>query len=447
MGNEISRREFVKKSTISTAGLAMGLSAFSAKSYSNIIGANDRLNVGVVGCGRRVNAYAEAIGKKNNNVEIVYFCDVKKSQLDSAAKKYSKFIDCNPKRETDLRNVIADPKVDAIFNATPDHWHTHCVIMAIASGKHVYVEKPLSHNMYENDLLVAAQKKYDKIIQIGTQQRSSDYTQEIIKDIHNGIIGTSYEAVAWYSNDRGEVPVQKKAPVPEDLDWDLFQGPAPRREYTEETWDYNWHWYGWDYGTAETGNNGTHEFDVARWALRVNYPIRVDVDGQKRHFVDDGWEMYDTMDATFKYAGNKTIKWDGKSRNRYYTYGSGRGTIIYGTDGSVFVNRDGYKLFDRSGKIIRERQSNTQEAGTALGGGGSMSTAHVENFFNAVRGKSKLTAPLNDGVITMAMVHYSNIAYRIGKGFDIDDATGRMYDRDAMNLWSRTYEKGWELTI
>ncbi len=234
--------------------------------------------------------------------------------------------------------------------------------------------------------------------------------------------------------------------MPEGLDWDLFQGPAPRREYTEETWNYNWHWYGWAYGTAETGNNATHELDVARWALGVDYPKRVDVLANKRHFVDDGWEMYDTMDATFKFPGNKVIQWDGKSRNACQTYGADRGTIVYATEGSLFINRDGYKLFDRSGKLIKSSESATKEAGTALGGGGDMSTAHVVNFFDAVRGKAELTAPIADGAITMAMVHYSNIAYRIGKGFDVDDKTGRMFDRKAMKLWGRDYEPGWEPT-
>jgi predicted dehydrogenase len=176
----------------------------------------------------------------------------------------------------------------------------------------------------------------------------------------------------------------------------------------------------------------------------VQYPIRVDVDGHKRHFVDDGWEMYDTMDATFKFTGNKTIQWDGKSRNKYLTYGASRGTIIYGTEGSVFVNRNEYKLFDRSGNVIRDSQSKSKEAGTALGGGGGMSTAHVENFFQAIREEAKLTAPLSEGIVTMAMVHSSNIAYRIGKSIEIDDVTGKIYDRDAMKLWARTYEPGWE---
>ena len=374
----------------------------------------------------------------------MYLCDVMEKQRTAGLQKFSEHISYKPKLENDIRNVIADPKVDVLINATPDHWHAPGTIMAVKGGKHVYVEKPASHNMHENELIVEAAKKYDKVVQMGVQQRSSEHTLEIIKEIHNGVIGTPYKAVAFYSSARGEVPHQKKTAVPQGLDWELFQGPAPRRDYTEETWDYNWHWYGWDYGTAESGNNGTHELDVARWALQVNFPQHAQVEAEKRHFVNDGWEMYDTMEATYKFAGDKIIQWDGKSRNGYNTYGYDRGTVIYGSEGSVFVNRSMYKLFDRSGKLIKDSKSTSNEAGTDLGGGGDMSTAHVINFLDTVRGKAQLNAPIADGSITMALVHYSNIAYRIGKGFNIDENTGRMFDRDAMKLWSRDYENGWE---
>ena len=440
-----TRRSFLKQA----AGASVAVSAMSssAASYARIIGANDRLGVGVVGLGRRLKAYIPPIASADNNVELIYLCDVMKSQRDKAAVSFSEHMSHKAKLENDIRKVIDDRKVDVILNATPDHWHAPGAIMAMKGGKHVYVEKPATHNMREDELIVAAQKKYGKVVQMGTQQRSSEHTIEVIKAIHDGAIGTPYKAVAWYSNGRGEVPVQKKVPVREGLDWDLFQGPAPRREYTEETWDYNWHWYGWDYGTAESGNNGTHELDVARWALQVDYPIRADVLADKRHFEGDGWEMYDTMEATFRFKGNKVIQWDGKSRNGVQTYGAGRGTLIYGTDGSVFVDRNQYKVYDRKGELVKSFDSASQEAGTALGGGGDMSTRHVVNFFDAVRGKAELTAPIDDGVVTMAMVHYCNIAYRIGKGFEVDDKTGRMFDRDAMKLWGREYEPGWEPTI
>jgi predicted dehydrogenase len=292
--------------------------------------------------------------------------------------------------------------------------------------------------------LVQAAKKYDKIVQMGNQQRSSEHTIKIIADIHNGVIGTPYKAVAFYTNSRAEVPMQKAVPVPEGLDWELWQGPATRREYTHDTWDYNWHWYGWNYGTAEAGNNATHELDIARWALGVDYPTYAEVEGDKRHFLNDGWEMYDTMLATFKFKDNKIIQWDGKSRNGYDTYGAGRGTIIYGSEGAVFVDRTSYKLTDRTGKVIENFDSGNNEAGTALGGGGDITTDHMINFFNTIRGKDKLNAPIDDANISMALVHYANIAYRIGKSFSIDENTGRIYDREAMQLWGRTYAEGWE---
>lgn len=443
-----TRREFIKKTALGVAGMTLGSTMnMSARSYANIIGANDRLNVAIIGLGRRLSAYYEPIALKEANVQLLYLCDVMEKQRVRAMQSFSKHIDYKPKLENDVRKVIGDRKVDAVFNATPDHWHTPGSIMAMKGGKHVYVEKPCSHNMFENEILVEASRKFNKVVQMGNQQRSSKHTIEIIREIHNGIIGDAYKAVAFYANTRGEVPIQKKASVPAGLDWELFQGPAPRRDYTEETWDYNWHWYGWNYGTAESGNNATHELDVARWALGVDFPVRVDVEAAKRHFIADGWEMYDTMDATFRFAGNKIIKWDGKSRNGHKTYGSDRGTIIYGSNGTVFVNREKYILYDRAGKAIKESTGTSNEAGTALGGGGDMTTGHVINFFDAVRGKAKLSAPIDDAAISNAMIHYPNIAYRIGRGFDIDGQTGRMNDRDAMKLWSREYEPGWEPTL
>jgi len=440
-----TRRNFIKKTALGTAGLMVG-SSLSAKSYSQIMGANDRLNVAVIGLGRRLNAFTQPLSKQSNNIRVAYLCDVMQHQRESAAQSFSKIIDHKPKLEIDMRRVLEDKDVDAIFNATPDHWHAPGSIMAMQAGKHVYVEKPCSHNMNENELLVAAAKKYNRVVQMGNQQRSSAHSIEIIKEIHNGIIGTPYKAVAFYTNKRGRVQNQEPAAIPNGLDWDLFQGPAPRREYTSETWNYNWHWYGWDYGTAEAGNNGTHEIDVARWALQVDFPNHVEVDATKGQFLDDGWEMYDTMEATFKFDDNKSIKWDGRSRNNYDTYGYDRGTIVYGSEGSVFVNRNIYIVYDRKGEIVKDYESAQKESGITLGGGGSATTIHTENFFNAIRGKETLRAPIEDASISMAMVHYANVAYRINKGFDID-ASGRMLDTNAMKLWNREYEKGWEIKL
>lgn len=442
-----TRRNFIRTAAVGSAGVVLGSTKLSAKSYKRIIGSNERIQVAIAGLGRRVGAIYTPVELKSNNVELVYLCDVMESQRLKAAKEMTPRLGYTPKLENDIRKVLADKNVDALFNLTPDHWHAPGSIMAIKEGKHVYVEKPCSHNMAENELLVAAQKKYDRVVQMGNQQRSAEHTIDIIKEIHNGVIGTPYKAVAFFSNSRGEVPLQKPAAVPTGLDWELFQGPAVRRDYTSETWNYNWHWYGWNYGTAELGNNGTHELDVARWALQVDFPNHVEADGIKSAFVNDGWEMYDTMEATFKFDNNTTIKWDGKSRNGYGTYGGGRGTIIYGSEGSVYVNRDLYKLYDRAGNLVKTVNAKYKEGGIELGGGGGMTTIHVANFFNTIRGKETLQAPIDDASKSMALVHYGNVAYRIGNGYDIDPTTGRMLDRKALALWGREYAKGWEVTL
>jgi predicted dehydrogenase len=430
-----NRRQFVRNMAFSAAGIGLGgiASGFTAKSYSRIVGANDRLNIALMGCGRRVSAYYAALKDKNNNVDVAYICDVMKKQREKVGK--------------DLSGKVSGKAtlVNDIHDATPDHWHAPGTWMAMQAGKHVYIEKPCSQNPREGELLVAFQKKYGKVVQMGNQQRSAKESQEIIAAIHSGIIGDVYKAVAFYSNNRGEVPVEKKAPIPEGLDWELWQGPAPHQEYTDNTWDYNWHWYGWHWGTAETGNNATHELDVARWALQVNYPEHVDVEAAKRHFKNDGWVMYDTMDASFRFSGNKIIQWDGKSRSGYNTYGSDRGTVIYGSEGTVFVNREGYTLYDRMGKKVKSSKSSGTEAGTALGGGGDMTDTHIANFFNVIRGKeTKLNSPIEEGAISQMMCHYANISYRIGKSFNVNSANGHILDKDGMKLWSREYEKGWE---
>lgn len=247
-----SRRSFIKNVAAGSAALTVGgmASGMSPKSYGKIIGANDRLNIAVAGLGRRVKGYFDPIKAKDSNVNLLYLCDVMDKQLENADKNFQEILGYKAKLEKDVRKVLEDKDLDAIFIATPDHWHTPGAIMSLQADKHVYLEKPCSHNMWESEILIKASKKYGKVIQMGNQQRSAPLTIDIIKQIHNGLIGEAYKAVAFYSNKRGEVVVPQKADVPQGLDWDLFQGPSPRKEYAHDTWNYNWHWYGWDFGTA-----------------------------------------------------------------------------------------------------------------------------------------------------------------------------------------------------
>jgi len=436
----IKRRNFIKATALSSVGVSMGL---SAKSYSNILGANEKVNVAMIGCYRRFPGLQGPLSQMKD-VNIRYVCDVDSRRQAQGKEKVEKEAGYSTKGEKDIRKILEDDEVDSVFLATPDHWHAPGTWMALDAGKHVYVEKPASHNPHESELLIELEKKYGKIVQMGNQQRSAPESIEIIQAIHDGAIGNAYKAVAFYSNTRQRVPKASVVAPPDYLDWDLFQGPAPRKEFIDIVGDYNWHWY-WDYGTAETGNNATHELDIARWALEVTYPKKAYVDAAKQHYVDDDWTMYDTMYATFEFEGNKVINWDGKSRNGFNTYGSGRGTIIYGTEGSVFVNREKYQHFDRAGKLVKEEMGG-QEEGVALGGGGSMTGLHIRNFVDAIKGKAKQNSTIAEGAISTNLCHYANISYKLGnKAIDIDHKTGRFLDPRVMDAhWSREYEKGWE---
>ncbi|PKL81480.1 MAG: gfo/Idh/MocA family oxidoreductase, partial [Ignavibacteriae bacterium HGW-Ignavibacteriae-3] len=287
-----TRREFIKKSTMAAAGVTLGGVGFSAKSYGRIIGANDRMNFAIIGLHGRAYAHLEGV-RMCDNTMVTHVCDVDRRELDKFAAEAEKKFNMAPVREKDFRKILESKDVDAVTIATPEHWQAIMSIMALQSGKHVFVEKPSSHNPYEGELLVQAQKKYGKLVQLGNQQRSSPHTIEIMKKIHEGIIGTPYLGKAWYSNTRGTIGTGKVVPVPEYLDWDLWQGPGPRTDYKDNVHPYNWHWF-WHWGTGETLNNGTHEVDLCRWALGVDYPNSVSASGGRYHFKDD-WEFYDTL--------------------------------------------------------------------------------------------------------------------------------------------------------
>lgn len=428
-----SRREFIKKSVLGTAFMAMGGVGMSARSYKNIVGANERVNIAVIGLGRRLDAFVAPLGNKENNVRVHSLCDVMESQRIKGLGKFSEILSYSPRLENDVRKIQEDKEVDALLHLTPDHWHAPGTCYAVQAGKHVYVEKPCSHNPREGEMLLEFQKKYKKVIQVGNQARSSDKTIEIIKEIHNGLIGDTYEAIAFYTNTRGEVPVAQPAPVPRGLDWNLFQGPAPRQDYTHDTWDYNWHWYGWTYGTAESGNNMIHRYDLARWAMQLDYPEQVEVNAGKKHFLDDGWTMYDTMNAVFRFPGGKIIKCDCKSRSGYRTYGSNNGAIIFGTKGTAFLTGSIYKIYDREGNLVKEDASKLDDV-----------NLHFVNFINSIRGKTTVNSSVVEAEKSTLLCHLANISYRIGKNFNVDSRTGKAIDSEALKLWSREYEPGWE---
>ncbi|HEY2468519.1 MAG TPA: Gfo/Idh/MocA family oxidoreductase [Terracidiphilus sp.] len=438
----ISRREFLDTLASGTAGLAI---ASTARSYGQILGANDRLNFAVIGLHSRAYAHLSALKTNKSSARIAYVCDVDTNTMKKFAAETEKEMGEAPKTDQDFRNILREKEVDAITIAAPDHWHAPMAIAGLQAGKHVYVEKPCSHNPAEGALLVQAQKKYGKLVQMGTQQRSSPHTIEVVDRIHNGEIGRAYFAKAWYANVRKSIGEGKEAPVPSQLNWDLWQGPAPRRAYTDNIQPYNWHWFK-IYGTGETLNNGTHEIDVCRWALGAEFPERVSAQGGRYHFKDD-WQFYDTLVTNFEYP-DKMISWDCKCCNGMKYYDRDRGSVIMGTDGSVLVDRDGYEVYDLKGKKIREVKAGTGTSSADLVGRDSMTDAHFANFIAGIKKGDKLNAPVSIGNVAVTMLQLSNIAWETHRVLALDTADGKILrDPEAMKHWSRTYEKGWELHI
>jgi predicted dehydrogenase len=442
-----NRREFIKKTGAVAAGITIAGGAVSAKSYRRILGANDRLNVGVIGCMRRANALRESFADLKGKIHIETVCDVIKDRREQYAASLEEAVGYVPKAVNDFREILSDDKVDAVFLLIPDHWHAPGAFMALEAGKHVYVEKPLTHNPREGELFLEFEKKYDRVVFMGTQQRSQETARKIVGELHDGLIGDIYHVLAHYTNSRPGIGNGKVVPVPEGFDWELFQGPAPRQDYKDILFDYNWHWF-WPWGTGETGNNATHEFDVARWALQVGNPDEVFCNAGKYYFVDDDWTMYDTMDVTFKYPEGKSIRWDGRSRTGYSAYGVDRGNVVYGSKGSVTISRNGFKVFDLKNKLIREEEEASRSVTTGLGGEGVITTNHIRNFAETISGKAKPNSVLKEAAMSSHLNHLANISYRTGQPLKCDPSTGHIRDKKIMKAyWAREYEPGWEPKI
>jgi predicted dehydrogenase len=319
-------------------------------------------------------------------------------------------------------------------------------IMAMQAGKHVYLEKPCSHNPHENDLLVAAQKKYSLKVQMGNQQRSAITTIQAMSDIRNGIIGEAYKGEAYYSNNRGSIGIGKEVPVPETLDWELWQGPAPRKNYKDNIHPYNWHWFR-NWGTGEVHNNGTHEIDICRWALNEELPESVTSVGGKYTFQDD-WEFVDNQQVTFQYPKNKFITWTGHSRGLIQPKRPGRGVTIYGSKGVIQLDRNFYKLFDLGGNLIKSVFENAVSQTTDTRGQGQLDVNHVENLFNAIREEKSLNAEIKDASISTMLCHLANMAQDAGETLHIDRKSGKVLNNAmVMKNWKREYAKGWEPKI
>ena len=388
--------------------------------------------VGVMGTGGRGTELAVEYATRPG-VTVRYVCDVDADRAARAgaavAARQDKEID-GPKAVGDFRRILDDKNVDVLVVAAADHWHAPAAILACAAGKHVYVEKPCCHNPHEGELLVAAARKYNRIVQHGTQRRSWPKNVEAVELVKSGGVGRVLFSRGWYNNVRPSIGRGKEMPAPAKLDFALWQGPAPERPFRDNILHYNWHWF-WHWGTGECGNNGVHALDVCRWGLGVDYPRRVTAGGG-RYYFDDDQETPDTHSVTYDF-GDKMIVWEGRSCHPRGFEGSAFGIAFYGDAGTVVIDGGGYKVLDPNGKVTKEDS----------GPGGN--AEHVQNFLDCVRGEGKLNAEIEEGYKSALLCHLGNIAYRTGHTLNLDPETHRVVgDPEAEALWRREYRKGWE---
>jgi predicted dehydrogenase len=445
-----SRRNFIKKTTAATAAVSIPgiLPAMSARSYGRILGSNDRIAVSVMGVNSRGKALASNFARQED-CDVLHICDVDSRAILACQERLQDSQEIKTKGFRDFRESLEDKEIDALVIAAPDHWHAPAALLAMQAGKHVYLEKPSSHNPHEGEILIEAARRYDKAVQLGNQRRSFPHVMQGMQELKDGIIGRAYFGKGWYANNRESIGTGVETEVPEWLDWELWQGPAPRKAYRDNLVHYNWHWF-WHWGTGEALNNGTHMIDMLRWGLEVDYPVKVSSNGGRYRYQDD-WETPDTQVISLDFREGVSMTWEGRSCNGKSIEGSGAGVIFYGEKGSMlFPGGDNYTVFDLQDNIVKEVNVEQEMDTTNLVSPfDKLDALHINNFFDGIRkGSNSLNADIESGHKSTLLVQLGNIAQRVGHSLEIDPETGHILEDElAREHWSRSYEPGWEMNL
>jgi len=382
-----------------------------------------------------MNAY-----NRMENVEIAAICDIDESVLNAQVASVEKAKGKRPAAFTDLRKLLEDKSIDAVSIATPNHHHTLQTIWACQAGKDVYVEKPCSHDMFEAKQIVAAAQKYNRIVQHGTQQRSS-VGRVVVQRIHEGLIGDVYEARGLCFKRRDTIGRKPVEPVPAGVHYDLWLGPAPEHAFTQNRFHYNWHWF-WDYGNGDLGNQGIHQVDMARWGLGVKYPTKVSAIGG--HFMfDDDQETPNTLTATYEFDEGGVKKMMVFEVRHWITNheagldeprpGNTVGTIFYGSKGYIATSEEDESKYTS----FIGREQTPGPADHVVGN-------NWANFIDVVRSRKQadLFAPIDEGAISTTLVHLANISYRLGRTLHFDSVSYSCKgDAEANHMFRREYRK------
>lgn len=456
-----NRRDFIKQSAIGTTGITIGAMGFSAKSYAAISGANERIHVAVIGIRNQGTVHLNNwCGlKESHQVEVRALCDTDEQLFDPALKLVTQKSGVTPTTSWDLRTVLDNKDIHAVSIVTPNHWHALATIWACQAGKHVYVEKPASHNIWEGRKMVEAARKYNLRVQVGLNNRSSQNVRDAIAFLHGGGIGELYLARALVFKARDSYGLAKDSAPPATFHYDRWLGPAPHRPYNEKRSHYNWHWY-WDTGNGDTGNTGPHQLDIARWGMNKHeHPVSVYSTGGLYGLRQDegpatpgvrvygGVEAYghdktsqetpNTQTAVYKYRDGKMLELE--TRGRYTNHEGSRGqevgNLFYGSDGWLEISGNTWKAFRKRGKepIAGSKESTGEPRGN-----------HWANFLEAVRaGKDDaLHSDINEGHLSTSLCHLANISYRVDRSLKFMGENERFAnDTEADAMLTRIYRQ------
>jgi predicted dehydrogenase len=430
-----SRREVIKAAALGTTARLIGNSKLWA-------GANDRIRIAIMGMGGRGGDLMTS-SFKLNGIEVAAICDPDESRMRTWAASHEALSDRRPRTEPDIRRILEDKNVDAILISCCNHWHALAGIWACQAGKHVYVEKPISHEVAAGRALTKAARRYNRCVQGGTENRSNIRMQKAVKLLHEGVIGDVYMARWIIAAHREPIGFRQPEPPPSELHWDLWLGPSPDQPFHRNLVHYNWHWF-WDFGNGEMGNNGTHYMDIARFGLNVGLPVRVHSIGGRYGYKDQA-ETPNTQTATFEYPDGKILACDIRGD---YT-GEESGWWFYGTEGSMWMRGNGefsvYWQINKSPDQIRG-YSKEMDEGKVVSLANATSL-HLANFYDAIRANDykRLRGEIEEIHQSCALCLLANIAYRVGRQLDFDPKTEQFRDGDANTLLSRAYRKPYSI--
>lgn len=460
----MNRRDFIK-----TAGAG----AFAIASANTVFGApSGKVSLAIIGCARTANHgngfVVDPKGGRGRgfqvmsrfaelpDCEISVVCDVDSTAMDLAAETVKQISGRMPRKVKDFREVVSDPSIDGVIVATPDHSHVYIACAAMKAGKAVYLEKPIGVTAGEAEVLAEVQRKTGVVFQLGTQRRSSYATQQAVAAIRSGAYGRPHWAKAWCMSDRPAIRNVKPAPVPEWLDWDLWQCCAPRTEYRTNIVHYNWRFFR-GYGTGDLPNNGLHFVDIGRWALGAEWPERVYAGGGHLFCEGEDWNWDDTHMLTVQFPDKKYLTWEGCSHSGAFPFmGKWTGCLVYCDDGLAFFGPLGESaVYDRTGrKLIKEWAANEADPAAQVGDTRlsdpirGCDRCHVARFVKCVREKNLDTAqPIDSSLKSNLLTELGNVSMMTGEAVHVDPQTGRLKDPNcaAAKFWTREYEPGWEV--